>query len=286
MNEDFKKSLEPTRKEFYHASDTDIKEWTFDLSKTKDDPNGIWLSVSLDKVNPYWNKPNQYTIAGEDMKIAKSDTTISESDIWDVSEILQIEPNADRQYVPLPELTSIIRWEVEAKYGKANNADILKAFNQVTGYDGVMTSHGYALLRNEWKINKGAKKTWWEKPTEPTTPKSPEPKPTNNPGWTPLVDVAKDGTVNKEPNVTDYTSKEIKARIDYLKKKREDNWKRLFAQDLAELKTLQDLLKRRTERENREQGTEATDADLDRRENLAPGMWWIQQSWKWVSEED
>ncbi len=43
------------------------------------------------------------------MKIAKSDTTIDESDIWDVSEILQIEPNADWQYVPLPELTSIIR---------------------------------------------------------------------------------------------------------------------------------------------------------------------------------
>ena len=101
----------------------------------------------------------------------------------------------------------------------------------------------------------------------------------------PLVDVAKDGTVNKEPWLWDYTTDQIQKRIDELKKKRQDNWKKLYAQELSELRVLQDLLKRQIERENREQGTEATEADLDRRENLAPGMWWIQQSWKWTSED-
>ena len=280
---EFTNTLEP-HEEFYHASDTNIKEWTFDLSKTKDDPNGLWLAVSTSKDNPYGGKKYQYTINWKNMLIAKEWTTTSESNIRDISEILQIEPNAAWQYVPLAELTSIIRWEVEAKFGEANNSDILKAFRDVTKYDWIDTSHGYTLLWNIDKINANAKKNkGWEKSEEPTTPKKPEPdKPT---WWTPLVDVAKDGTVNKEPNVTDYTSKEIQTRIDYLKKKREDNWKKLFAQDLAELKILQDLLKRRTERENREQGTEATEEDLDRRENLAPGMWWIQQSWKWVSED-
>mgnify|MGYP003289514459 CR=1 FL=1 len=40
----------------------------------------------------------------------------------------------------------------------------------------------------------------------------------------------------------------------------------------VEYKILKDLLKRQKERENREQGTEATESDLDRRENLSPGM--------------
>lgn len=248
---EFTNTLEP-HEEFYHASDTNIKEWTFDLSKTKDDPNGLWLAVSTSKDNPYGGKKHQYTINWKNMLIAKEWTTTSESNIRDISEILQIEPNAAWQYVPLAELTSIIRWEVEAKFGEANNADILKAFRDVTKYDWIDTSHGYTLLWNVDKINANAKKNkWWDKPEEPTTPKKPEPtKPT---WWTPLVDVSKDGTVNKEPGLWDYTTDQIQKRIDELKKKRQDNWKKLYAQDLSELRVLQDLLKRQKERENREE---------------------------------
>ena len=243
------------REEYYHASDTDIKEWTFDLSKTKDDPNWIWLAVSIEKENPYWNKPNQYTISGKDMKVAREWTTLSESDIRDIAEILQIEPNTAWKYVPAAELTSIIRWEVESKYWKADNKTILDAFNRVTWYDGVETSHGYALLWNQDKINKSAKKNkGWDKPEEPTTPKK-EIKADKQ-----LVDVAKDGSINKEPMVWDYTTEEIQARIDFLKQKRADNWKKLYAQELNELNVLKKLLERQKERESREEwGTELSD---------------------------
>ena len=280
---EFTNTLEP-HEEFYHASDTNIKEWTFDLSKTKDDPNGLWLAVSTSKDNPYWWKKHQYTINWKNMLIAKEWTTTSESNIRDIAEILQIEPNAAWQYVPLAELTSIIRWEVEAKFGEANNADILKAFRDVTKYDWIDTSHGYTLLWNVDKINANAKKNkGGDKPEEPTTPKKPEPnKPT---WWTPLVDVSKDGTVNKEPGLWDYTTDQIQKRIDELKKKRQDNWKKLYAQDLSELRVLQDLLKRQIERENREEwSTELTDRQ---REILNSNNYGdeYRAGWAWVSED-
>ena len=123
----------------------------------------------------------------------------------------------------------------------------------------------------------------WDKPEEPTTPKKPEPnKPT---WWTPLVDVAKDGTVNKEPGLWDYTTDQIQKRIDELKKKRLDNWKKLYAQDLSELRVLQDLLKRQIERENREEwSTELTDRQ---REILNSNNYGDQYraGWAWVSED-
>lgn len=309
---EFTNTLSP-HEEFYHASDTNIKEWTFDLSKTKDDPNGLWLAVSTSKDNPYGWKKHQYTINWKNMLIAKEWTTTSESNIRDISEILQIEPNAAWQYVPLAELTSIIRWEVEAKFGEANNADILKAFRDVTKYDWIDTSHGYTLLWNVDKINANAKKNkGWDKPEESTTPKKPEPTKPQSPKWNmmanvklseeygerknweaarpwdwPLLFVENDGTIRSvdEPWLWEIPTYKIQTRIEFLKQKRADNGKKLYAKELAELKFLQDLLKRQTERENREQGTEATEADLDRRENLSPGMGWIQQSWKWVSED-
>jgi hypothetical protein len=123
----------------------------------------------------------------------------------------------------------------------------------------------------------------WDKPEEPTTPKKPEP---NKPTWlTPLVDVSKDGTVNKEPGLWDYTTDQIQKRIDELKKKRQDNWKKLYAQDLSELRVLQDLLKRQTERENREEwSTELTDRQ---REILNSNNYGDQYraGWAWVSED-
>jgi hypothetical protein len=134
------------------------------------------------------------------------------------------------------------------------------------------------------KINANAKKNkWWDKPEEPTTPKKPEPnKPT---WWTPLVDVSKDGTVNKEPGLWDYTTDQIQKRIDELKKKRQDNWKKLYAQDLSELRVLQDLLKRQIERENREEwSTELTDRQ---REILNSNNYGDQYraGWAWTSED-
>ena len=87
----------------------------------------------------------------------------------------------------------------------------------------------------------------WEKETKNEQVSKPQSKQ--------LVDVSKDGTVNKEPMVWEYTSKEIQDRIDFLKQKRLDNWKKLYAQDLAELTTLQDLLPRQKERESRPEWT-------------------------------
>lgn len=101
----------------------------------------------------------------------------------------------------------------------------------------------------------------------------------------PLVDVSKDGTVNKEPGLWDYTTDQIQKRIDELKKKRQDNWKKLYAQDLSELRVLQDLLKRQIERENREEGsTELTDRQ---REILNSNNYWDEyRAWgAWVSED-
>jgi len=118
---------------------------------------------------------------------------------------------------------------------------------------------------------------------EPTTQKKPEP---NNPTWwSPLVDVSKDGTVNKEPGLWDYTTDQIQKRIDELKKKRQDNWKKLYAQDLSELRVLQDLLKRQIERENREEwSTELTDRQ---REILNSNNYGdeYRAGWAWTSED-
>lgn len=278
---EFTNTLEP-HEEFYHASDTNIKEWTFDLSKTKDDPNGLWLAVSTSKDNPYGGKKHQYTINWKNMLIAKEWTTTSESNIRDISEILQIEPNAMWQYVPLAELTSIIRWEVEAKFGEANNADILKAFRDVTKYDWVDTSHGYTLLWNVDKINGNAKKNkWWEEPEKPTTPKWPDkpktpepttpktPEPKNTPGSEPLVKIESDMSIYKEPIVWDFKTKEIFDRMEYIKNQAKEKWK-LYAKEATELKFLQDLYKRQIEWEWREKQWDITDEDYVK----AYETWW------------
>lgn len=246
------------------------------IEDTPGDPNTTFYTNDKSRADQYSKKPDA------------EKQTIS----LDSSKVKIIDSKGIKRNQKVDENWNNIKWQTSKKwsdnYIDYNNRKATEEWYDAVIYRGITDIGPY--------VHKGAKiaesaddivilKKEAPKKETPKTEETKKPEPNKPTWWTPLVDVAKDGTVNKEPNVTDYTSKEIQARINYLKKKREDNWKKLFAQDLAELKTLQDLLKRRIERENREQGTEATEADLDRRENLSPGMGWIQQSWKWVSED-
>lgn len=260
---------EPAVDTFYHASDTtDISE--FDLNKTKPDMNWIWLAVNTKPDNAYKDKPWQYQISWKDFKIAKSDTTISEDTINKICEDLWIDPNQARQYVPLPELSSIIQSE-----SWKTNKEVITTLSKETWYDWVNTSHDYTLLWNMEKVNKNIKNV----------------SKTNQPSWDkPLIKVTREWNLDQsEPMVGDIETSQIKSRIDYLTDKRKRESK-LYAQEKRELIELQKLYKRQVESEWEKQLDDRwkknrfnwDDSSFDTRESAS---WYYTSWWAQWNEE-
>lgn len=251
----------------------EVYKWVrgYGIEDTPGDPNTTFYTNDKSRADQYSKKPDA------------EKQTIS----LDKSKVKIIDSRGIKRNQKVDENGNNIEWQTSKKwsdnYIDYNNRKATEEWYDAVIYRGITDIGPY--VHKGAKIAESADDIVLLKKEAPKTEETKKPEVNKPTWWTPLVDVAKDGTVNKEPGLWDYTTDQIQKRIDELKKKRQDNWKKLYAQELSELRVLQDLLKRQIERENREQGTEATEADLDRRENLAPGMWWIQQSWKWESED-
>lgn len=270
------------------------EEWRYDSDRAK------WVIRALNKLDNYewtlrrwWSDrafipkdakewevyENKWVLFSSDRPIEETSYAnepiyfkIHAKKVWTKDKVMQWDK--ERDYVSVP----WTQFRIDKIY-KENGKEIIEMTERepkANRYHNIRLSDIYGF--KEDKKNKG-----WDKPEEPTTPKKPEPnKPT---WWTPLVDVSKDGTVNKEPGLWDYTTDQIQKRIDELKKKWQDNWKKLYAQDLSELRVLQDLLKRQIERENREEwSTELTDRQ---REILNSNNYGdeYRAGWAWTSED-
>jgi len=205
----------------------------------------------------------------------------------DKSKVKIIDSRGIKRNQKVDENGNNIEWQTSKKwsdnYIDYNNRKAAEEWYDAVIYRGITDIGPY--VHKGAKIAESADDIVLLKKGSPKTEETKKPEPNKPTWWTPLVDVAKDGTVNKEPGLLDYTTDQIQRRIDELKKKRLDNWKKLYAQDLSELRVLQDLLKRQIKRENREEwGTELSERQ---REILNSNNYGDQYraGWAWTSED-